>query len=216
MHNNVLYNSTNSLSYSNALSLGYIWVVQLWSKILSTYQIAGFFDYQCLWKESINGLDFLHGDNHQGKLVTETTTYAWVTLSVSLAQSDWRILWSSISVEGFNIWHFLHGNSHQRMLVSETLISEFLSNYHVGWALPGVLLVQSNYRILWLTLSVEGINWYLRLFAWKYLSWRYACETTTHGWVRPGVSLIQSDWRILWWSLSLEEINWYLSFLARR
>ena len=111
---------------------------------------------------------------------------------------------------------YLHGNSHQRMLVSETLISEYLSNYHVGWAWPGVLLVQSNCRILWLILSVEGIKWYLRLFAWKYLSWRYAYETTTHGWVRPGVSLIQSDWRILWWSVSPEEINWYLSFLARR
>ena len=30
-------------------------------------QIAGFFDQQNLWKESIDVLDFLHGDVHQGR-----------------------------------------------------------------------------------------------------------------------------------------------------
>ena len=45
--------------------------------MLSTIQIAVFFVHQHLRKESINTLDFVHGDNHQGKLASETATFGW-------------------------------------------------------------------------------------------------------------------------------------------
>ena len=43
-------------------------ILRLWLKMLSTNQIAVFFDHQYLWKESINILDFLFWDNNQGKI----------------------------------------------------------------------------------------------------------------------------------------------------
>ena len=39
-------------------------------------QIAGFFDQQYHWKEPIDIFNFLHGDNHQGKVRSKTTTLA--------------------------------------------------------------------------------------------------------------------------------------------
>ena len=39
-------------------------VLRPWPKLFLANQIAVFFDHQFLWKESINILDFLHGDNH--------------------------------------------------------------------------------------------------------------------------------------------------------
>ena len=70
-------------------------VLSLWPKMLSTNQTSVFFDHQYLWKKSINilhcvkyrnfhtmklgeimvfyaVLDFLHGDNHQGKIASQT------------------------------------------------------------------------------------------------------------------------------------------------
>ena len=41
-------------------------------------QIARFFDYQYLWKKSVDTLDFLHGDSHQGKVGFETAGFGWV------------------------------------------------------------------------------------------------------------------------------------------
>ena len=41
-----------------------------------TNQIAEFFDYQYLWKESNFILDFLQGVNHQWKVASQTTTFA--------------------------------------------------------------------------------------------------------------------------------------------
>ena len=42
-------------------------------------QIAGFFDHQYLWKESINILEFLHEGSQQGKISSETFSiyYFW-------------------------------------------------------------------------------------------------------------------------------------------
>ena len=40
-------------------------VLQLWPKMLSTNQIAVFFEHQFIRKELINLLDFLHGDIDQ-------------------------------------------------------------------------------------------------------------------------------------------------------
>ena len=57
----------------------------------SANQIAVLFDLQYLWKESIDILDFLYGDN-QRKVVPETTTFSWVWSVVPLIQSYCRIL----------------------------------------------------------------------------------------------------------------------------
>ena len=67
-------------------------IVQLWPAMLSTNQIAVFLDHQYFWKESIFTLDFLHGDNYQGKVGSETTAFVWVWPIVPLIQSDCRIL----------------------------------------------------------------------------------------------------------------------------
>ena len=72
---------------------------QLWSKMLSTNQIVGFFDHQYLWIESIGTFDFLHGVNHQGKARSETTTIVWLWLVALLIQSDCMIFLSSIYLE---------------------------------------------------------------------------------------------------------------------
>ena len=42
--------------------------------MLLSDQIAAFFDYQYLWKESINNFVTLHGLSHQGKVAPETAT----------------------------------------------------------------------------------------------------------------------------------------------
>ena len=60
-------------------------------EMFSANQIAVFFDYQCLWKKSVDLLDFLYGDNHQGELTSETTFFGWVWPVVPLVQSDCRI-----------------------------------------------------------------------------------------------------------------------------
>ena len=61
-------------------------------KVLLSNQIPGFFDHQYLWKESIGILDFLHGDNHQRKVASETTTLGWMRSVGSLIQLECRIL----------------------------------------------------------------------------------------------------------------------------
>ena len=81
---------------------------------LSFNQIAGFFDQQDYKKEPIIVYNFLHGDNHQGKVAYKTTTF--------------------------------------------------------GWVLPGLSLIQLDYKIIRSTASREGIKWYLSLFTWNYSS----------------------------------------------
>ena len=46
--------------------------------LFSSNQIAGFFDYQCLWMESIDILDFSHLGNHPGEIAPETNFFGWV------------------------------------------------------------------------------------------------------------------------------------------
>ena len=69
--------------------------------MLPANQVTVSFVHQYLWKESINLLDCLHVDK-QRKAASETTTFDWVWSVVHLVQSDCRILWSSISLEGIN------------------------------------------------------------------------------------------------------------------
>ena len=49
------------------------WV--LWPVLPLANMIAGFLDHQNLSKESSDILAFLHGVSHQGKVVSETTTF---------------------------------------------------------------------------------------------------------------------------------------------
>ena len=58
---------------------------QAQSKAISTNQIAVFFYHHYLWKVTIN---ILHGDNHQGKVASEATTFGLVRQVVTLLQSD--------------------------------------------------------------------------------------------------------------------------------
>ena len=48
--------------------------------------------YQYLLKESIDILDFLHGDNHKKVVTSETTSFGWVWPVLILVQSDCKIL----------------------------------------------------------------------------------------------------------------------------
>ena len=61
--------------------------------MLSASQIAVFFDHQYLCKESLNLLDFLHGDNDDGdKVASDTITFFCMWPVVPAVQSDYRIL----------------------------------------------------------------------------------------------------------------------------
>ena len=42
------------------------------------YQIAGFFDCQYLWKETINVLDLVYTNSYQKKIVSKITSVGWV------------------------------------------------------------------------------------------------------------------------------------------
>ena len=53
---------------------------------LSSNQTTRFFDHQYLWKESIDLLDHLVKDNHQLKVVYETTSFGWMWPVVPLIQ----------------------------------------------------------------------------------------------------------------------------------
>ena len=70
--------------------------------MLSTNQIAGFFDQQYIRKESIDIVDFLHEDNHQGTAASKTATFGSMWLVKPLIQSDCRIFRKAISLEGIN------------------------------------------------------------------------------------------------------------------
>lgn len=67
---------------------------------LSSHQIAGFFKYQNQWKELSDPSFPLSGNNsHQEKVVFKTTTLGWVLPGMLIHQSDFSILWVSISLE---------------------------------------------------------------------------------------------------------------------
>ena len=54
--------------------------------MLPTNQIVGFFDHKYFWKESIDILDLLHGDNPHGMVAYETATFLWVWPNVPLVK----------------------------------------------------------------------------------------------------------------------------------
>ena len=96
MHKSVLYDSTKTTYLKKNL------VLQLWFKLLQTNQIWLFIDHKYLWKGSINNLNLLHEDNLKGKVESGTTTFGCVRPSTCLVKSSYKILWSSILLEGMN------------------------------------------------------------------------------------------------------------------
>ena len=89
----VLYDSVKTVC------LGKIWFFSYGLKMLSTSQNAVFFDHWYFSKESIDTVDFSLGDNHQGMVGSQTTTFGWILPVMPLVQSDCRTLWSSIFQE---------------------------------------------------------------------------------------------------------------------
>ena len=64
-----------------------------------------------------------------------------------------------ICMESIDTIFFLLGDNHQRKKGSETT--------SFSWVLPVVPLVQSDSRILWSSISQEGINQNPRFFVWR-------------------------------------------------
>ena len=82
---------------------------------LSSNPKAGLFDHQYLWKESVNILDFLLGDNHQRKEASKTTTFGQVWLVVLLSnQIPGFFGHQYLQKKSSNFFlDFLHVDSHQ-------------------------------------------------------------------------------------------------------
>ena len=70
--------------------------------------LAVFYKHQHPGKESINILDYLLKDNHQGKVASEITIFGWVWLGVLLAYYDHQ----NLCKESIDILDFLHGYNH--------------------------------------------------------------------------------------------------------
>ena len=47
-------------------------------EMFSNHHIGLVFDHQSLWKESIDNLDFWHGDTGEGNIGYETTYFGWL------------------------------------------------------------------------------------------------------------------------------------------
>ena len=88
--------------------------------MLSAFQIALFFDHQCLWKLSINLLDFLHGDRHQRKIAYEIATVGWVWSAVLLLNQITRFFYHQYLWNELISQNFLHGDNHYGKVACET------------------------------------------------------------------------------------------------
>ena len=144
-------------------------VLQLWAKMLSTNQVAVLFDHQYLWKESIDTFDFF-ARNSSSSEVTIWDYYFWLGVASSAHPRAPPPVPMSSSIAGFidyqylrkeslDVVVFLDGDSYPGKIASETAF--------FGWVWPGALLIQSDRRILWLSMSLDGINWYLRFFTFR-------------------------------------------------
>ena len=102
--------------------------------------------------------------------------------------------------ESVNLLDFLHRDNPQRKVTCETT--------SFGWVCPVVPLIQSDCRLLWLSIPMEGIN-QLDFLHEDNLQRKVAFETTSFCLVWEVVSLIQSDGRILWPLLPVERIKWF-------
>ena len=121
----------------------------------SSNQIAGFFDHKYLWMKSIDVVDFLHGDNHQGKEEYETTCF-WLGV----------VNWASRRI---GLQDFFISISRKDQLISYIFQTEFSYQGKVapettffGWVWLFVSIFQLQCRIFWWAISLERTNWYAR------------------------------------------------------
>ena len=89
--------------------------------MLSTNQFAVFFDHQCLGNGSAYLLDFLHGDNHQEKVASETNTldlvWSFCLRSNHIAGFfDHQYVWKGST----DVLNFLHVVRHKAKGASDT------------------------------------------------------------------------------------------------
>ena len=121
----------------------------------SSNQIAGFFDHKYLWMKSIDVVDFLHGDNYQGKEEYETTCF-WLGV----------VNWASRRI---GLQDFFISISRKDQLISYIFQTEFSYQGKVapettffGWVWLFVSIFQLQCRIFWSAISLERTNWYAR------------------------------------------------------
>ena len=156
---------------------------------LSSNQIAGFF-------ELIVVLDFLHWDNHEWKIVSETATFSWVLPVVPLVQTDCMILLLPLFLEEIqrkvSIWDYLCWWCVASCTFCPILLQDFL-----------IINVSKKNQMI-SQFFLHGFNYQEKA----------ASNTTLFGRVRPFLPLVQSYCRILWSSISLEGIYWCLRFFA--
>ena len=124
---------------------------------------AQFSDHQYLWKESIDLLNLLiffawRWSSREGSIWDYTLVGCGHTCLLSNEITEFlyhQYLWNELS----DISDFFQGDNHQEKGVSETAT--------FGWVCQGVLLIQSDCRILWSLIFFEGIIWYPIFLAFR-------------------------------------------------
>ena len=117
VHNIVLYDS------GETACLGKIWFFSYGLKCFQPIRLQYSLIYISLEvKKSIDLFDFLHRDNHQRKVGSETTTFGLC------------------GKESLSLLEFLHGNNHQGKIASET------TNFGQVWSV--MPLFESDCRII--------------------------------------------------------------------
>ena len=120
---------------------------------ISSNKIAKFFYHQYLWKQSIEILKFSAWVSHQQKAASEGLPLLFVCGHEYLISNQTeqffhqQYYWK----EQINVFDFLYRDNHQGKIIS------------IGCVIPSVPLVQSDYRILRSTISLEGVKWCLCL-----------------------------------------------------
>ena len=131
---------------------------QLWPKMVSANQIPVFFNRQWVWKESIDLLDFLDGDNHHKLVASETITFGWVW-SVYLPSNQIAGFFQCLWKESINILDFF-----MEIIIKER--EHVCNTTTFGWLWSIVPLVQTDCKIL--SSFLEEIREFgLRFFAWR-------------------------------------------------
>ena len=157
-------------------------------------------DCRIFWSSiSLKGMcisDFLHGENCQGQVASETNFWLDVARCAS-CQSDCWVLWSRISLEKINILFFYTWRwCHQGKVGFET--TAFV------WMWIGVPHVQSACTILCSAISLEGSKWFID-FLYGYIHQeKVAYDTNTFGCMTSGGPLVLSVSRVLWSSTFLQ------------
>ena len=105
-------------------------------KVLWNNQIAEFSDHQYLQKKSININEFLHGDGHQRKFVSETTTFGslWPGVTSQLqTYLRWPVLPYPLDTEHeLNIYKTFRRSSGSLLKVLGMLNLRLVSRWQVG------------------------------------------------------------------------------------